>query len=346
MSKRQIRLSDLAKELGISTATVSRALKNYPDISQETKRRVLELSERWHYRPNSMAAGLRKSETNIIGVILPKIVDHFFSHVIRGITKVAYDAKFKVMLCQSDESFEKEVSNAEALLASRVDGLLISLSNDTAECRHIEDFQESGTPVVFFDKKTDKISGCSYVVVDDYKGAYEAVRHLIEQGCRRIAHIQGPQLASTFRMRYQGYADALRDAGIAQDESYVFLCEDLTHQNGLLIGEKMSKMPQPPDGLFAVTDLAAIGAMVGMKRNGLSIPEDVCVVGFSNWELNEVVDPPLSSVSQPSYEMGMLAAEMLLKEIQAAKSDEAFEPEEIVLETSLVKRTSSRRNPH
>ena len=210
MGKRQITLADLAKELGISTATVSRALKDYPDISAETKRRVLELAKLRNYYPNTIAASLRNQESHIIGVIIPEVVNHFFSTVITGIMNVAYQAGYRVMICQSNESYEKEVEDAKALLASRVDGVLVSVAHETSTFQHFQEFKNAGIPIVFFDKTCEGILGTSKVVVDDYKGSFDAVEHLIQQGYTRIAHIRGPLTANNSRNRLNGYLDALK----------------------------------------------------------------------------------------------------------------------------------------
>ena len=346
MNRKQVTLSDLAKELGISTATVSRALKDYPDISADTKRRVVELANKWNYRPNTMAAGLRKRESKVIGVIIPSIVNHFFSSVIEGIMEVAYDKDYRVMLCQSNESHEKEVADARALLSSRVDGLLVSLAHETDRYDHFEEFVDLGVPVVFFDKVPPKPS-YSTVVVDDFQGAYEAVSHLIGLGHRHIAHFRGPLLASTSRARYEGYQKALADHQIPFRDALVFPCVDISFEEGKTFAHRLLSEYQEVSALFTVTDTVAMGACVSAKALGRRIPKDLSLVGFSNWFMSQVIEPPLSSVSQPSMEMGRRAAELLLKEIQAEKSHEEFEHENLILPTELVIRASSdyRREP-
>ena len=224
MHKKQIRLADLARALGISTATVSRALKDYPDISPETKKRVIALAKELNYRPNSLAAGLRNSETRIIGVIIPEIVNPFFAKVIKGIMEVAYEANYKVMLCQSDESFEKEVTDAEALLSSRVDGLLFSVSNDTHSFDHIYEFREAGSPVVIIDKTSPELEEFSSVMIDDFKAAQQASQALINGGCKRIAHITGPADVYTFARRREGYLKALAENGLQSQDAWIQEC--------------------------------------------------------------------------------------------------------------------------
>ncbi|MFK7970841.1 MAG: LacI family DNA-binding transcriptional regulator [Bacteroidia bacterium] len=342
MQKKQIRLADIARALGISTATVSRALKDYPDISQSTKNKVTALAKELNYRPNSMAAGLRNSETRIIGVIIPEIVNPFFAKVIKGIMEVAYEANYKVMLCQSDESFEKEVADAEALLSSRVDGLLFSVSNATQQYDHIFEFQHAGSPVVIFDKTSSELMNFSSVMIDDKKAAMQATEALIHGNCKRIAHITGPSNAYTFVKRKEGYLAALQNNGLQTDESWIRECPVLSHEAGREAAEALMSLPNPPDAIFAATDLVAIGAIVGVKAKGKRIPEDVSVIGFGDWEVYEAIDPPLSCVSQPAFQMGMMATQILLDEIQLAKKDKTIEPQHVLLDTSLIQRASIR----
>ena len=346
MNKRQITLADLAKELGISTATVSRALKDYPDISQDTKNKVLKLAKQLNYRPNSMAAGLRKRESKVIGVIVPDIINHFFSAVIIGIMSVAYDSDYRVMLMQSDESFEKEQVDAEALFSSRVDGVLVSVAHGTKSYEHLMQFNHAGIPIVFFDKVPADIHDTSKVLVDDFHGAFMVVEHLIEQGCKRIAHFRGPLLASTSRNRFEGYKAALEKYKIPFDESLIKDCQQITLEEGQQFVNELISDEVPFDGVFCVTDAVALGAILALRENQLSVPQDVAVAGFSDWKISAVLDPPLTSVAQPSEEMGTHAARLLLREINALKEEEEVTPETIVLRTQLkVRKSSLRKTP-
>ncbi|MEL6676009.1 MAG: LacI family DNA-binding transcriptional regulator [Bacteroidota bacterium] len=341
MTKKQITLADLAKELGISTATVSRALKDYPDISNETKARVLDLAKRLNYRPNSLAAGLRKRESQIIGVIIPSIVNHFFSSVIKGIMEVAYDRNYRVMLCQTNESYEKELADTRALFASRIDGLLVSVSHGTKDFSHFEELLDAGVPVVFFDKVPEGLSHASKVIVDDYQGAFQIVSHLIEQGYKRIAHFRGPLIASTSRNRLRGYQDALKAHNIPVDDKLVFACEDITMEEGKRFARVCMEMDQPCDAIFCITDSVGMGAMVAIKETGRIVPDDIAVAGFSDWIMSSVIEPNLSSVAQPSLDMGRKAAELLLEEIKARKDETAFDAQHIILKTEVKIRKST-----
>lgn len=341
MGKRQVTLADIARELNISTATVSRALKGYPDISPETKKKVKAMAKTLNYRPNTLAAGLRNRESKVIGVIIPEIVNHFFSGVIKGIMQVAYESDYRVMLCQSDESYDKEVADARALLASRVDGILVSLAHETHQFEHLREFQDLGIPLVLFDKVTDELE-CSKVIVDDHAGAFQAVEHLINNGYHRIAHFAGPQSASTSFKRLRGYIDALKAHKIPINESWIYYCEDITIEEGANFALDVMSSSAPPEAIFTVNDAVAIGAMNALKKKGYKIPEDVAFVGFSNWMVSSVIDPPLSSVAQPSFEMGKIAAKILLQEIASEKEADKITHEIFTLKTSLEIRTSSQ----
>lgn len=343
MHRKQITLADLAKKLDISTATVSRALKDYPDISQGTKNRVLALAKELNYRPNTMAVGLRKRESKVIGVIIPSIVNHFFSSVIKGIMEVAYKADYRVMLCQSDESFEKEVADAQALFNSRVDGLLVSLAHETREFDHFREFSDSGTPLVFFDKVPPKetFPEISRVVVDDYQGAYTAVSHLIAQGHTRIAHFSGPMQASTSSLRYSGYCQALKDHKLEVDSSLVYSCVDITYDEGFNFAQDLISKQTDVSAIFCITDMVAMGAMQGAQEVGRSVPDQMAITGFSDWKMSAIIQPPLTSVAQPSLEMGRIATELLLEEILALKEDRVPKHELVTLETTLKIRAST-----
>lgn len=336
-------MADLAYELGVSTATVSRALKDYPDISTETKTRVLELAKAWNYRPNSLAASLRKQESRTLGVLVPQIVNHFFSSVINGIVDEVYDKGYRVILCQSNESTEKESVNTDALVDSQVDGVLVSVGHDTTDFKHFQMFVDEEVPVVFFDKVPQGFDVCSKVVVDDYEGAKGAIKHLVEQGCRRIAHCGGPFQAYTGSERLRGYKDGIAEASHTYDETLVKECAQATIEEGDRFGHELMQMTHKPDAIFCVTDAVALGAMRAIKSLGFRIPDDVAVVGFSDWEIGALVEPQLSSVAQPGYDMGKIAVGLLLKEIKARKEKQPFEPETQVLLTELKVRGSSQR---
>jgi len=343
MKSKQITLADLARELKVSPATVSRALKDHPDISADTRKKVKELARSLHYRPNSIAQGLRKQESKIIGVIIPEIVHHFFSSVISGIMEHAYKAGYRVMLCQSMEMLEKEIEDVEALFSSRVDGILISLANETNNYKHLEEVRNYGVPIVSFDKVCQNMPNHSKVIIDDYEGAFNITTHLLEQGYRNIAHIHGPLNPITSQNRLNGYRDALSAQNVPENPDYIMGCQFVTQEEGYNFTKKLISLPNRPDAIFAVTDLVAIGAMVAIKEAGLSIPNDLAVVGYSDWAMASVVEPSLTTVAQPGFEMGSLATQLLIDEIKYLHEDHdlPYRHTTEVLKTEMKIRDSS-----
>jgi LacI family transcriptional regulator len=336
----QVTIKDIARELGISPSTVSRALKDHPDISTETKRAVNELADKLKYTPNSIALSLRQSKSNTIGVIIPEIVHFFFSTVISGIEDIAYAAGYSVIVSQSNESYEREIIDSKALFNNRVDGMLVSLSRETTQFDHFKSIHERGVPLVFFDRVTDAIN-CSKVVVDDFDGSYQATEHLIQQGYKRIAHLSGPPSLSVGQHRLEGYKAALNRNNMDFDESLVIrghVSEDEILAKELTL--KLLNSPNPPDAVFAINDIAALGAMLAVKEKGLKIPGDIAIVGFSNWRFTSLTEPPMTTVNQPGFEMGQEAARLLIIEIEA-KKDEIIEPITKTLKTNLIIRGSS-----
>lgn len=341
MKSTQITIKDIARELKISPSTVSRALKNHPDISPATKKAVRELAERLDYQPNSVALSLRKSKTFTIGVIIPEIVHHFFSTVISGIEEVAYGANYHVMICQSNESYEREKMNVQALYASRVDGMLVSVSKETTDFQHFQSIFNRNIPLVFFDRVVEGLP-TSTVVVDDFGGAYGATEHLIKSGAKRVALLGGPANLGISQSRKKGYTEALRASGQTIDEAYMVDC-GLTIEEGRKACARLLALPEPPDAIFAVNDPLAFGAMQYAKEKGLSIPGELAIVGFSNEPLTSLIDPPLTTVAQPGFAMGEMATRLLLEEIEKKDKDETAQRVEKTLETELIIRSSTKK---
>ncbi len=343
MNYNPVTIKDIARELGISPSTVSRALKDHPDISVETKKTVNQLATKLNYQPNTVALNLRQSKTNTIGVIIPEIVHFFFSTIISGIEDVAYRAGYNVILAQSNESQAREITDLKALFNSRVDGMLMSLSRGTTNFDHIESILAKGVPFVFFDRVYGNPQ-LSKVIVDDFAGAKEATLHLIAQGCKRIAHIEGPPNLDISRQRLNGYKEALKENGFKFEDELVTVCSTGTIDEGKEATERLLNLKNPPDAIFATNDPAAMGAMQAIKAKGLKIPDDVAIVGFSNWQFSALMEPPLSSVDQPGFEMGQEAAKLLIKQIDTKgkdKSDSEIPSETKVLKTRLIVRASS-----
>lgn len=336
----QVTIKDIARELGISPSTVSRALKDHPDISPETKKAVNALAEKLNYQPNIVALNLRQSKTNTIGVIIPEIVHFFFSTVISGIEDVAYSAGYNVILAQSNESLQREKTDIKALFNSRVDGMLISISRETTEFDHIESIISKGVPIVFFDRVYDN-NQLSKVLVDDFEGAKEATLHLIKQGYKRIAHLEGPPNLAISKQRLEGFIEAHKQNSLSVNKDMIVPCPFGTIEEGKAATAKLLKLKNPPDAIFASNDPAAMGSMQAIKEQGLKIPNDVAVVGFSNWLFSSMMDPPLTSVDQPGFEMGQEAARILIRHIERKDRDTEIVPETKILKTKLIVRASS-----
>lgn len=340
----QATIKDIARELNVSSSTVSRALKDYPGISDETKKRVKELAEKLNYRPNAVALSLRKSKSFTIGVIIPEVVHFFFSTVISGVEEVASAHGYNVILCQTNENLIREKSSIDTMISNQIDGLLISYSKETTDFGHFTKLMELEYPIVFFDRLPE-IENSVNVTVDDFNGAFQAVKHLIEQGYKRIAHLAGPKNLAISKKRKEGYLDALKAAGITVDERWIIECPSGTEKESYEVALALFGDPENrPDALFAHHDIVAAGAMMAIKSLGLRIPEDVGVVGYSNWQFSSMIDPPLSTVSQPGSKIGEKAAELLLEMINGKKDLGKIRTfENIVLDTELLIRKSSVR---
>jgi len=336
MRSNQITIKDIARILNISPSTVSRALKDHPDINVDTKKAVNELAGKLKYQPNAVALSLKNSRSYTIGIIIPEIVHYFFSSVISGIEDVASQKGFTVIICQSNESYDREVANTRALLSHRIDGLLVSVAKETQNFDHLINLQESGIPLVFFDRIAPEVNA-DQVVIDDLEASYKATRHLIETGRKRIAHFAGPQNLVIGRDRLQGYMNALTEAGIPIDNRLIVEADTFEKARNTI--GSMLDAGIIPDGIFAVNDMTAIGAMQTIQKRGYKIPDDFSIVGFSDGYLSGITDPHLSSVDQHGYEMGTTAAEMLFNRIMSA--EEEYIPEVKVLYADLIVRGSS-----
>jgi LacI family transcriptional regulator len=342
MKLEQATIKDIARELNVSSSTVSRALKDYPGISLETKRKVKELADKMNYRPNAIALSLRKSRSYTIGVIIPEVVHFFFSTVISGIEEVANSRGYNVILTQTNEKLAREKSSIDTMLSNQIDGVLVSYSKETTDFDHFTRLLDKGFPIVFFDRVPD-IPQSINVIVDDYSGAYEATKHLIQQGYKKIVHLAGPSNLKISRERARGYQDALTNHGIPFEPKFIVECTRGTDDEAQKItAEILETFPIQPDAFFANNDMAAVGAMLACKAAGLKVPEQVGIVGFSNWQFCSMIDPSLTSVAQPGFKIGAKATEILLDIIEKKASMEDFK-ESIVLETELLVRKSSVR---
>lgn len=335
MKSHQVTIKDIAKILGISASTVSRALKNHPDISTDTKNKVKKLAEKLKYKPNAIALSLQSNKSHIIGIIVPQIVHHFFSTVISGIEEHAVDKGYNIIITQSNESPNKEIANCQTLLSGRVDGMIISKTKDTENFDHFKNILNTGIPIVFFDRtchglKTDK------VVIDDYKAAYDATKYLIKTGCKNLIHFAGPENLKISSKRMWGFADALKRNDIHFDENLVYKAD--TFKEGRRLIFELHKKNKLPDGIFTVNDMTAAGTMSALSELKIKIPEEVSVFGFTNGVISTITSPSLSTVEQNGYLMGYTAAEILINKIE----NETDKTVSKIIPTKLVIRESTR----
>lgn len=335
----QVTIKDIAKELNISCSTVSRALKDFPGISPATKKAVTELADKLNYRPNAIALSLRNQKTNVIGVVIPETVHFFFSTVISGIEDEAMKDGYNVMICQSNENYEREADCIDALMSARVDGLLVSISRETEDLAHLKKVVDEGTPMVFFDRLVEGMNAPS-VIIDDYQGAYDATEHLIQQNSTNIIHLAGPDNLIISRKRTEGYLSALEDHQIPVRQDNIIECRNGTLEEAEQALTRVLQSGRAVDGVFANNDMAALGALKAVQKAGLKSPEDITIIGFSNWNFSSLTQPALSSVAQPGYEIGREAARLILQEIN---SNEKASKHVSILDTELVIRESSMR---
>jgi DNA-binding LacI/PurR family transcriptional regulator len=337
MSNDSVTIKDIAKLLGISKSTVSRALSEHSDVNIETRKKILEIAQKLNYQPNTIALNLKQQRTNTIGVIIPETMNRFFSKATAGIQRIANLAGYNVIICQSDESLLAEKNNLRSLVAARVDGILISVSEETDSADHFDLLLQKKIPVVFFDRIAQGLD-TSNVSTDNYEIALEGTEHLIEQGCKRIAWVSGPQHLYNSKNRLQGYIYALKKHGIPVQEEYIIK----SHFKGGNVEEYTNyllNLPNPPDGIFAINDYAAIEMVHIIKKRGLQVPKDIAILGFNNERIGRFVEPSLSTIDLSAYDMGAAAAEILIDQIKHTEHPVAKK----LIKSSLIVRESSKR---
>lgn len=336
MSKRHVSLKDLAKELNVSISTVSRALKDHPDISDKMREKIKRLAAERNYSPNPLAMGLLKQATRMIGIIVPDLVTHFYSSIISGIESVAKANGYFVVIASSNESVEKEKESIDNLLKARVEGLIVCMSRETIDTGHFEKLIQSDIPLVMFDRvcMPDRIPA---VIVDNADASMKVVQHFHDKGYERIAYVSGPENMSISKERMAGYLAGLKACNMKIDPDLIESC-DLTFESARAAMKRLLSLPQIPDAVFGINDTVAFGLMNVIKEAGLRIPQDIGVVGFTDEFHSTVVDPPLTSVTHPTFEIGQKTAELFFKNLQAEAQAET-----LVLKTQLVERKSSAK---
>jgi LacI family transcriptional regulator len=334
---KEITIYDLARELSLSPATVSRGLKNHQAINKDTRKRIMDKAEEMGYRSNNFASNLRKQKSHTIGVLVHQLNSNFIASVLSGIEKVTAAANYDIIIAHSSESGKKEVANANNLFHKRVDGLIASLAFDTPDLAHFQQYFKKNIPVVFFDRVEENSSGAK-IIIDNYKAGYEATEHLIEQGCTRIAHLTGFLQRNVYSKRYQGYQDALRAHNLPFDERLIFIGA-LNKESTIATAQQIAGMNPLPDGLFAINDLSAALCIQVFKEKGIRVPDDIAVVGFNNDTISTINDPQLTTVNYPAIKMGEQAATVLMNHLNG-NADFSL-TDSIVLNAELIIRQSS-----
>ena len=338
--KKRVTIQDLAKSLNTTPSTVSRALNNHPNISTEMKGRVKKLAKEWNYQVNSIASNLRRGNSKTIGVIVPRINRDFFSQIIAGIERIAFEAGYSVVICQTHDLTEKEIRHVNTLISSGVDGILVSVSLDNKEFDHFEKISRLGIPLIFFDRVIDEIESIR-IVNNDFEGAFQATSHLLDMGYKRIASFAGPLHLNIYNDRNKGYEAALKKYGIPIDQS-IIIQSNMKKESGYKHMEQLMESDNPPDALFSASDYAALGALEYLKDYNIKVPEKVGVVGFSNENFTSLVTPKMTTVDQHASEIGRYAAKLFFEEMENPSIN--LIARTVTLNPTLIIRDSSRKH--
>ena len=333
-------MKDIAREFGISVATVSRALKDSPRISEERRKAIQQYAREHNFLPNAIGEALRHSRVmpqRVIGVIVPELTHYYFSSILTGIEKAAAARGYRIMMALSGESYEREVRICENFHRYKVCGIIVSQAKDTKNYEHYQKLIDAGIPIVFYDRICTGVNA-SRVVVDDYMGAYNAVTHLIETGCKRIAFYGGPMQLEISKNRFNGYKDALLKHGLKVDEEIIRVCDN--RDDAEVLTPEILALEQRPDGFFAVNDDTAIGILYTAKHSGFKVPEEISICGFTNGQRAVACDPMLTTVEQRGHRVGEEAAEILMDKVEGLIPIEKVEKR--VVRTRLIIRGTTR----
>lgn len=340
--EKEVTIYDIARQLDLSAGTVSRGLNNHPGLNILTKKRISTLAKELGYRTNTFASNLRKQHSNTIGVIVHELNSNFITSVLAGIEKVTTEANYDLIIGHSSESYKKEIANANNFFHKRVDGLIASLAFDTENLSHFSPFIKKGIPVLFFDRVIENEEGTK-VVINNFKAGYDATAHLIEQGCIRIAHITASLKRNVYADRLKGYQQALADHQLLYHEEMVIV-RGLSEEASLDAAEQILKMSPLPDGIFITNDFCAAICMQALKDAGLHIPEDIAIVGFNNDVISKVVEPKLTTIDYPGFEIGEIVARNLVNHLQGHSNINLTNT--IIVNSELIVRQSSLKKKH
>ena len=339
-NKKKITIKDIASVLNISAAAVSKALHNDPRISEKTKKAVKQVAKNLNYQPNHLASALRSGKSNLVGVIVPRTNSNFFSSVIQNIEEVLNKEGYNIIITQSNESYKKECDNIDTLLFTQVDGIIASMANETVDLDHYEKIKSKGIPLVLFDRGENDLN-VDYIGIDDYKSSQIIVEHLVEQGCKRIAHIGGFKRTRIYNNRIKGYIDALKKHNLPLEEE-LLIETNLSIENGRKKMLQLLKIKNRPDAVYVAGDYAVLGALQVLNENNIRVPEEIALVGFGNEPFTDMLTPKITSVNQHSEKIGKLAAETFLNHIK--KKTITQELNKQILDAELIVRDSSYKN--
>lgn len=340
MRKSSITLKDLAKELNLSASTISRALGNHPGISDSTTKKVQQKAEQLGFTPNSIASSFRKKKTRSIGVVVPRIDIHFHSLVISGIEDYAYKNGYNVTIFQSRDSVKREIEIAKTLQNRMVDGIVGCLAIETKKSDHFKKLNKLGVPLVFYDRVPSDFE-TNKIVINDYESAFRATEHLIKIGCKNIGHIAGPQTTGIFQDRLEGYKAALKKYDLNIKSDLIKYANDLSYEEGVSCANDYLEAGIPVDGIFCANDYTAISVIQVFKKAGYNIPEDVSIIGFSNYPISKIIEPNLTTINDRAFEMGQAAAKLLIRQIE--DDDPFISSETLIIKTELIVRESTMR---
>lgn len=341
MKKKEVTIYDLARELNLSTSTISRSLQNHPAVSKTTKQKVAKKAKELGYRYNTFAGSLRMQRTNTIGFLVHELNSNFITSVLNGIEKVTTQAGYDLLIAHSSESVAKEIANTENFFNKRVDGLIASLTFETENLDHFKPFNDKGIPLIFFDRTEEQNGFNTSVVIDNFRCGYQATAHLIEQGCKRIVMATSSLKRNVYSERYRGYRKALSDNKIHFDER-LLIVNDLSEQAATKTAHRILKMHPMPDGLFITHDFSAAVCMRVFQENGFRIPEDIAVVGFNNDAISKLIVPQLTTIDYPGKELGEIVARNLIEQLNGGNTLQ--KTNKIIIRSDLIIRQSSNRS--
>ena len=337
--EKEITIYDIAKQLGLSAATVSRGLQDHPAINKNTKKKINDLAQKLGYQSNTFASNLRKQKTNTIGVIFHELRSQFMVAVLSGIEKITTEANYDLIIGHSSESWQREIANASNFFHKRVDGIIASLAFDTEDLLHFEPFIRKGIPVIYFDRVFENSDGAK-VIINNRKAGYDATKHLIEQGCKRIVHVTASLKRNVYAERLAGYKQALAEFDIKFKEKYLII-NDLTEQSSIAAAKKIMAMSPLPDGIFVTNDFCAAVIIQTLKEAGIRVPEDIAIVGFNNDVISKIIEPKLTTINYPGVEIGEIVARNLISHLQGNTNINLTNT--IIINSDLIIRESSIR---